>query len=136
MSNAPQIDDTFAEAFPMRATRLIITAFDEELVKVAASEFCGNASSVIGCDAEVGVERYLNQSETIDGRPGVAILAFALIAVTAARTASSVSDCVLPQTKRLPPPIPFTVPATSSQTNSPSMTGIRQNRCSSNFFEN
>ncbi len=77
MSNAPQIDDTFAEAFPMRATRLIITAFDEELVKVAASEFCGNASSVIGCDAEVGVERYLNQSETIDGRPGVAILAFA-----------------------------------------------------------
>ncbi|MGB1926122.1 MAG: hypothetical protein ACPHL6_06295, partial [Rubripirellula sp.] len=33
MSHNPQIDDTFAEAFPMRATRLIITAIDLELVK-------------------------------------------------------------------------------------------------------
>ena len=29
----------------MRGTRLIITAIDQDLANVAASEFCGNASS-------------------------------------------------------------------------------------------
>ena len=48
MSSTPQIDDTFAEAFPMVGTRLIITAFDLDLAIMAAMEFCGNASSVIG----------------------------------------------------------------------------------------
>lgn len=61
----------------MRATRLIITALDEELAMIAAQEFCGNASSVIGCDAEAGVERLVAGDETPDGRPGVAVLAFA-----------------------------------------------------------
>ena len=77
MSSSPIIDDTFAEAFPMRAARLIITALDRELVGIAVSEFCGNASSVIGCDAEVGLEKYLEPDETLDGRPGAAVLAFA-----------------------------------------------------------
>ncbi len=77
MSRPPLIDDTFAEAFPMMATRLIITAADEIFVKTAATEFCGNASSVIGCNCEAAVERFLVPDETIDGRPGVAILAFA-----------------------------------------------------------
>ena len=76
MSNAPTIDDTFAEAFPMSATRVIITALDAELVSAASQEFCGNASSVIGCDTEAGVERILPADETPDGRPGVSILAF------------------------------------------------------------
>ena len=75
MSNSPTIDDTFAEAFPMSATRVIITALDAELVSAAAQEFCGNASSVIGCDTEAGVERILKRDETPDGRPGVSILA-------------------------------------------------------------
>ncbi len=71
------IDDTFAEAFPMTATRLIITAADLELATIAASEFCGNASSVIGCDAEAGIEGALAESLTPDGRPGVKVLVFA-----------------------------------------------------------
>jgi formylmethanofuran--tetrahydromethanopterin N-formyltransferase len=92
------VDDTFAEAFPMRATRLIITAVDVELVRIAANEFCGNASSVIGCDAEVGVERYLEPHETIDGRPGVSVLAFAfdrdsLEAAVASRVGQNVLTC-------------------------------------------
>ena len=58
MNNAV-VDETFAEAFPMRATRIVVTAIDEDLVRIAAAEFCGNASSVIGCDAEAGVERFL-----------------------------------------------------------------------------
>jgi formylmethanofuran--tetrahydromethanopterin N-formyltransferase len=77
MSHSPTIDDTFAEAFPMRGTRLIITAVDEDLALTAAREFCGNASSVIGCDAEAGIERTLPEGETVDGRPGVSVLAFA-----------------------------------------------------------
>ena len=72
-----QIDNTFAEAFPMVGTRLIITALDIDLATMAALEFCGNASSVIGCDAEAGIERGLGSSRTPDGRPGVSVLAFA-----------------------------------------------------------
>ncbi len=98
MTQLPKIDDTFAEAFPMMGTRLIITAVDEELVRIAASEFCGNASSVIGCDAEVGVERMLSADETIDGRPGVAALAFAfdkksLEAAVTSRIGQNVLTC-------------------------------------------
>jgi formylmethanofuran--tetrahydromethanopterin N-formyltransferase len=77
VTDRPTIDDTFAEAFPMRATRLIITAVDEELAGIAAHQFCGNASSVIGCDTEAGIERSVPARETIDRRPGVAVLAFA-----------------------------------------------------------
>ena len=77
MSDQLRIDDTFAEAFPMVGTRLIITALDIDLATMAALEFCGNASSVIGCDAEAGIERGLPGSRTPDGRPGVSVLAFA-----------------------------------------------------------
>lgn len=77
MTAAPTIDNTFAEAFPMRATRLIVTAIDGELAEIAAREFCGNASSVIGCDAEAGIEAVVPAAQTPDGRPGIAILAFA-----------------------------------------------------------
>lgn len=77
MSIVPKVEDTFAEAFPMTATRLIITALDQELATTAAQEFCGNASSVIGCDTEAGIEKHLDSAVTPDGRPGVAVLAFA-----------------------------------------------------------
>jgi formylmethanofuran--tetrahydromethanopterin N-formyltransferase len=71
-----QIDDTFAEAFGMRYTRLIVTAHDEHWLDAAVREFSGYSASVIACDAEVGVERYLTPDETPDGRLGVAFLAF------------------------------------------------------------
>lgn len=77
MSAPPQIDDTFAEAFPMVGTRVIITALDIDLAIMGAMEFCGNASSVIGCDAEAGIERGLPADSTLDGRPGVSVLVFA-----------------------------------------------------------
>lgn len=71
------IDDTFAEAFPMSATRLIITACNLELARTAATEFCGNGSSVIGCDLEAAIEEELAEDSTPDGRPGLSVLAFA-----------------------------------------------------------
>ena len=73
MPDQPIIDDTFAEAFPMKGTRLIITAVDEELARVAATEFSGNSSSVIGCDCEAGIECYVPESETPDGRLSISI---------------------------------------------------------------
>lgn len=77
MTHSATIDDTFAEAFPMVATRLIITACDSDLATEAAMAFCGNASSVIGCDVEAGLERYLSDEDSPDGRPAISVLAFA-----------------------------------------------------------
>lgn len=71
-----EIIDTFAEAFRMRFVRLIVTAHDEHWLDAAIREFCGYASSVIACDAEIGVERHLAATETPDGRPGVNLLVF------------------------------------------------------------
>jgi formylmethanofuran--tetrahydromethanopterin N-formyltransferase len=71
------IEDTFAEAFPMTAARLIVTAANTDWALTAAREATGYAASVIGCDAEAGIERQLAESETPDGRPGVSLLFFA-----------------------------------------------------------
>lgn len=71
------IVDTFAEAFPIKAARLIITADTLDWAKTAASVLCGNATSVIACDIEAALEQEIEQANTPDGRPGVSVLAFA-----------------------------------------------------------
>ncbi len=76
--NGVKIDDTFAEAFNMRGTRVIITAQNHKWAYNAANAMTGFATSVIGCGVEAGIERELSQEETPDGRPGVAILMFAM----------------------------------------------------------
>ncbi len=48
-------------------------------------EFAGYSTSVIACDAEIGVERSLPADETPDGRPGNAILVFGFSADCAGR---------------------------------------------------
>jgi len=70
------IEDTFAEAFRMRYTRLIVTAHDEFWLDAALREFCGYSASVIACDAETGIEQRLAADETPDGRVGAAVLVF------------------------------------------------------------
>lgn len=70
------IEDTFAEAFPMTAARLIVTAATPNWAQTAAQAATGYASSVIGCDAEAGIERWLPPDETPDNRPGVSLLFF------------------------------------------------------------
>jgi formylmethanofuran--tetrahydromethanopterin N-formyltransferase len=72
------VADTFAEAFPMAAARAIITAETPAWAETAARVMTGYATSVIACDAEAAVERVLSPDETPDGRPGVAVLVFAL----------------------------------------------------------
>jgi formylmethanofuran--tetrahydromethanopterin N-formyltransferase len=75
--NGVEVVDTFAEAFPMTAARLILTADTPHWAEVLGRTMTGYATSVIGCDAEAAIERSLNSDETPDGRPGVAVLAFA-----------------------------------------------------------
>ena len=60
----------------MRFTRMIVTAATARWVDAAVSAFTGYGTSVIQCDAEVGLERLLDPSETFDGRPGASMLAF------------------------------------------------------------
>jgi formylmethanofuran--tetrahydromethanopterin N-formyltransferase len=71
------IEDTFAEAFPMTAARLLVTAESAAWAETAGRMATGYAASVIGCDAEAGIERTLPSQETPDGRPGVSLLFFA-----------------------------------------------------------
>ncbi len=76
--NGVTIDDTFAEAFGMKATRVIITALNAKWAMISAQAMTGFATSVIACGCEAGIEKVLDPSETPDGRPGVAILLFAM----------------------------------------------------------
>jgi formylmethanofuran--tetrahydromethanopterin N-formyltransferase len=70
------IEDSFAEAFAMKATRLVITADSERWARIAADSLTGFATSVIACGCEAGIERALGAEETPDGRPGIAVLMF------------------------------------------------------------
>ena len=70
------IEDTYAEAFTLRCARLVITADEERLARVAAAAMTGFAASIIDCGCEAGIEGVLPDT-TPDGRPGVRVLAFA-----------------------------------------------------------
>jgi formylmethanofuran--tetrahydromethanopterin N-formyltransferase len=71
--NGVEIEDTFAEAFPIRISRVLITAVTERWALEAAREASGFGTSVIGCPSESGIEFVINEDETPDGRPGVYI---------------------------------------------------------------
>ena len=70
------IDDTYAEAFTLRASRLVITAASERWAAIAARTMTGFATSVIGCGCEAGPEGPPPE-RTPDGRPGVRVLVLA-----------------------------------------------------------
>jgi formylmethanofuran--tetrahydromethanopterin N-formyltransferase len=90
------IEDTFAEAFGMRYTRVVITAHDRWWLEAAVREFTGYSASVIACDAETGVERWLSADQTPDGRPGVAVLVFGFSTDALAKAIPNrVGQCVM-----------------------------------------
>lgn len=90
------IEDTFAEAFPMSAARAVVTAETIGWARTAATAATGYAASVIGCDAEAGVERELSSEETPDGRPGVSLLFFGFSRDNLQKAlANRVAQCVL-----------------------------------------
>jgi formylmethanofuran--tetrahydromethanopterin N-formyltransferase len=76
--NGVYIEDTFAEAFPMKATRLILTGMTLKWAYRAANSLTGFASSVIACGCEADIECELGPEETPDGRPGIAVIIFAM----------------------------------------------------------
>jgi len=76
--NGIKIENTFAEAFPMKAVRLIITADSKYWLKQAVNNMTGFATSVIACGCEAGIEKEIRSSETPDGRSGIAVLLFAM----------------------------------------------------------
>jgi formylmethanofuran--tetrahydromethanopterin N-formyltransferase len=76
--NGVTIDETYAEAFGMKATRIIITALNHRWARHAAEAMTGFATSVIGCGIEAGIEKELAADDTPDGRPGVTVLLFGM----------------------------------------------------------
>ncbi len=73
-----KIDNTFAEAFNMKASRIIVTADNKKWAKNACISFTGFATSVIACGIEAGIEKELSSNSTPDGRPGYSILLFSM----------------------------------------------------------
>jgi len=91
-----QVADSFAEAFPMTAARLIVTADTPGWAAIAGQTTTGYATSVISCDAEAGIERMLTPAETPDGRPGVSLLVFAFSRDALEKAvANRVGQCVM-----------------------------------------
>lgn len=73
-----EIVDTFAEAFSMVGSRIVITAETAAWAMAAARAMTGFATSVIGCKCEAGIEKILPSDETPDRRPGVSVLLFTM----------------------------------------------------------
>jgi formylmethanofuran--tetrahydromethanopterin N-formyltransferase len=94
--NGVTIDDTFAEAFGMRGTRVLITAQNLKWAYNAANAMTGFATSVIACGVEAGIERELSPDETPDGRPGISVLMFAMgSAVLTKQLETRMGQCIL-----------------------------------------
>jgi len=72
-----QISDSYAEAFSVAGTRIIVTAETEKWCQIAAAEATGYGTSVIACDAEAGIDAVVDREQSPDGRPGVALMFFA-----------------------------------------------------------
>jgi formylmethanofuran--tetrahydromethanopterin N-formyltransferase len=93
------IDDSFAEAFGMRATRILITADTAAWAETAAASLTGFATSVIACGCEAGIEAKIAAEDSPDGRPGVAVLIFAVSSKELQKQLlSRVGQCVLTAT--------------------------------------
>jgi len=73
LSKKIDVEDTFAEAFPLWVSRILITADSEQWALTSARAATGFAVSVIMSPAEAGIERTVSPQETPDGRPGVII---------------------------------------------------------------
>ena len=94
--NGVLVEDTFAEAFAMKSTRLIITAENPTWAMHAASTMTGFATSVIACGCEAGIESVLAPDETPDRRAGVSVLLFAVSGKELAKQVERrVGQCVL-----------------------------------------
>jgi formylmethanofuran--tetrahydromethanopterin N-formyltransferase len=81
------IEDTYAEAFGLRAARLLVTSDTAAWAQTAALSMTGFATSIIACGCEAGMEGPA-PAATPDARPGVNVLLFA-------RTVADLQDQVV-----------------------------------------
>jgi formylmethanofuran--tetrahydromethanopterin N-formyltransferase len=94
--NGTEIEDTFAEAFGMTATRVVITAIDARWARIAAETMTGFATSVIGCGVEAGIGEDIPPQDSPDGRPAVSVLIFGMSGDSLAKHLQNlVGQCVL-----------------------------------------
>ena len=90
------IADTFAEAFTIVGTRVLVTAVSAEWAETAGIQATGFATSVIACNAEAAIEHRLGPDQTPDGRPGVSLLIFAFNREALAQAViDRIGQCVL-----------------------------------------
>jgi formylmethanofuran--tetrahydromethanopterin N-formyltransferase len=68
-----EVEDTFAEMFPMWAGRILITAENEKWAQTAAKTATGFGTSIIMSPAEAGIESTVTADKTPDGRTGTVI---------------------------------------------------------------
>src|SRR4030067_1158207 len=68
-----QIQDTFAEMFPLWVGRILTTAENEKWAQIAANVTTGFATSVIMSPAEAATETYVPADKTPDNRPGALV---------------------------------------------------------------
>ncbi|TWT88840.1 Formyltransferase/hydrolase complex subunit D [Pseudobythopirellula maris] len=93
---ATLITDESCQAFRAHYARLRVTAQDDHWLRAALDALCGYATSVIGCDAEVGVERTLAPDRSSGDRPGADVLLFGLKAKPLARAVMNrTGQCLL-----------------------------------------
>ncbi|MCZ6803980.1 MAG: formylmethanofuran--tetrahydromethanopterin N-formyltransferase [Proteobacteria bacterium] len=91
-----EIVDTFAEAFRMYGSRIIITGETKEWAMAAAQSITGFATSVIACKCEAGIEAEIPADESPDLRPGVSVLLFAMDAESVGnRLMERIGQCVM-----------------------------------------
>jgi formylmethanofuran--tetrahydromethanopterin N-formyltransferase len=69
---AVEVEDTYAEAFEGLYSRILITADDREVLRKAAEDATATPAVVIG-RIEGGVEKWLDEDETPDGRKGAIV---------------------------------------------------------------
>ena len=94
--NGIAIDDTFAEAFGMSASGVVVTADSPKWARQAAITMSGFGTSVIGCGAECGIDYEVAPEATPDGRPGVRVLVFGFAPeLVAEQLKNRVGQCVL-----------------------------------------
>jgi formylmethanofuran--tetrahydromethanopterin N-formyltransferase len=67
-----EIEDTYCEAFDGLFTRICVTGSDEKRLKQAAYNATALPCTVFG-ESEGGIEKWLNEHETPDGRKGAVI---------------------------------------------------------------
>ena len=71
--NICEVDDTFAEMFPLWVGRILITAENKKWALTAANVATGFATSVIMAPAEAAIERFVPPEQTPDNRLGILI---------------------------------------------------------------